>query len=380
MMVAQPLQHTQDRLSTTKPTEHLRWSFFVGAGAGLQDIVPLDELEIPPEARPYLNKRGIYTLNIHTQSLHPLCPAFNLGVSYHINARWRVSLRGSNQNIMQENYHAMVFSADALIGYDFLPHPHHTFYVEAGVGGYFTWNRMNYLWKGKDGDGNQIVIDGVPEEIFVDLGHHNTRNLSFPVKFSYQYNLHGSHWLGAFIQGRANPWHADFAPFLAASAGIEYRYTIGYRKQKMPKQAVTHHRHPYIIQHDTVYIPQVVERVIRDTVYIHTAQDSVAVNAPANPCEDNVKWVLFEVDQHVLPPYEEDLLMNYDFSDVRSVSVTAYTCGLGSKVRNQRLAKQRLDTIVRLLRQRGVSIESWHLDNSKDVTPRFRSVKIELNK
>lgn len=367
----------------TAQTTHPTWSFYIGVGAGLQDIVPLRDIDIPEAAKPYLNKRGIYSLNIPVENDSPWSPNFYLGASYNFHPRWRVSLQGGNQNIMQENYHAMVFSADALVGYDFLPHPHHALYLEAGFGGYFTWNKMGYLWKGKDGDGNQIVIDGVPEEIYVDLGRNDTRNLSIPLKASYQYNVFGPYWVGAYVQGRVNFLHERFAPLTTASAGIELRYTLGHTKQKVEKRE---HRSiiPAIftrqrVIHDTIYVPQVCERIVHDTVYVEVPH-YVEVTPTAALEDDLEKWVYFEVAKYDLPPYEAELLMHYDFSQVKSVSITAYTCGLGTERANRVLAERRLDTVVRLLRQRGVTIESQQCINSADVTPRFRSVKIEITK
>lgn len=363
----------------TAQTTHPRWSFFVSGGAGLQDIVPLSNLTIPDEAKGYLNKRGIYSLNIPTQACSPWSPAANIGVSYNANARWRFTLHAGNQNIMQQNYHAMVFSSDVLAGYNLIRHPHHTFYTEVGIGGYFSWNSMNYLWKGKDGDGNQIVIDGVPEEIFVNLGRHDTRNVSLPVKLSYQYNLHGHHWLGTFVQGRVNPFHEDFAPLHTASAGVEYRYTIGYTKKKMAHKPSTRRTPSIVLRHDTIYIERIVERVVErivhDTIYV----EMPVLATPTQQARAKAEWVFFDLSQHVVPPYEQERLQNLDFSGVRSVSITAFTCGLGSEKFNQRLARQRLNAVARLLQARGVTINRQDIFVSSDVSPRFRSVKIEFN-
>lgn len=362
-------------------TAHPTWSFYIGAGVGLQDIVPLRNIAIPEAAKPYLNKRGIYSLNIPVENDSPWSPSFSFGVSYNFHPRWRVSLQGGNQNIMQENYHAMVLSADALVGYDLVPHPHHALCLEAGFGGYFTWNKMGYLWKGKDGEGNQIVIDGVPEEIYVDLGRNDTRNLSLPLKASYQYNVFGPYWAGAYVQGRANFLHERFAPFSTAAAGIELRYTLGYTKQRMEKRD----RRPVIpavftrqcVIHDTIYTTQARERIVHDTVRVEVPRP--AEGAPAAAADEVLEtWVFFEVAQSVLPPHEAELLMHCDFSHATAVALTAYTCGLGTERSNRDLAERRLDTVATLLRQRGVNIVSQQCVNATEVTPRFRSVRIEI--
>ena len=349
--------------------ERRPWSFYIEGGAGIQQLAELQDIPIPEgDAKAYLNKRGIYSLNITTGIEKPVVPNINIGVSYtpqqFLQGRSRVSLHLGNQNISQKIYHATVASAEMLLGYDFLSHPHHDLSLELGAGVYATFNRMNYTWRGLDGDGNQIYVDGIPEQITVDLGWHNTAQLSLPLRVSYTYNIKGHHWLGGYAQGRYIPKHDSYVPSLTASAGIQYRYTLG-KKQKYVKPVREPKHSGYIVRVDTVYL--------RDTVHLH---DTVYVDRPAEKLTP--LYILFETGSSTLTDYESIHLQTMKFPANAVVDLTGFACAKGATELNEKLALKRLETVKKVLEGRGVKVNSVTTKISEYAAPNFRAVEIKF--
>ena len=294
-----------------------------------------------------------------------MVPNFNIGASYtpqnFLQGRSRASLHLGNQNISQKSYHASVTTAEVLFGYDFLSHPHHDLTVELGAGLYATSNKMIYTWRGLDGDGNQIYVDGVPEQISLDLGCHNTVQPSFPLRVSYTYNIKGHSWIGGYVQGRCIPRHDTYVPTLTASVGIQYRYTLGKTKQSYvkPVREPRPRRSDYSVRVDTVFL--------HDTVY---------VDRPAE--KPGPVYILFEIGSSALTKYEDVHLKNMQLPANTVVELTGYACALGDTEFNGKLALKRLETVKKVLETKGIKVNSVQTKVSEFEAPNFRAVEIRF--
>ena len=352
--------------ATAAAQEREPWSFYIEGGLGIQPLVQLQGIPIPEgNAQTYLNKRGIYSLDITTGIEKPVVPNINIGVSYapqsFLQGRSRVSLHLGNQNISQKSYHASVITAEALFGYDFLSHPHHDLTVELGAGLYAASNRMIYTWRGLDGDGNQIYVDGVPEQISVNLGQHISVLSSLPLRISYTYNIKGHSWVGGYVQGRCIPGHDTYAPAFTASVGIQYRYTLGKTKQNYvkPVREPRPRRSDYSVRVETV--------ILHDTVYVDRPAETLGS-----------MHILFEIGLSSLTKYEKIRLQSMELPANAVVDLTGYAWAFGNTGLGEKLASKRLEAVKKVLESRGVKVNSVKTELSEFAAPNFRAVEIKF--
>lgn len=337
------------------------WSFYGNLGVGFSKAVTLEGLHLPEEDMQYFKSRGI-TPSIMTEGRTSAVPAFMVGASYYFDM-FRVSLEVGSQYVNQSNYHARNFITDAMFGYSTLK-GNHELNIDLGLGYYALRNNYVYNWKGVDANGNQLYDNDVPEQRTVYLGNHDVNTLTIPLKLSYLYNFYGRHWIGAYLQGRYNCASEAFCPKFSASAGIEYRFTLGKTKKKSTPKVVTRTKYIYVEKTQYLFVSRPVEEVAK-----------LQVPKRRILSED----ILFEINSPELTETAMNILNSLDLNNVTFIELIASTCSRGTDRKNDKLGHQRLNVVTDYLRESGYTGEiKGEISHNASPDPDWRSVLIKI--
>jgi len=341
------------------------WSFYGNVGIGFNSKVTLEGLRIPEEDMQYFKSRGL-TPNILTSAgSTSAVPAFMLGASYYFMDMFRASLELGSQYVNQSNFHARNFTMDAMFGYTFSPiGENHEFNVDLGLGYYALRNNYVYSWKGVDSKGNQLYNNGIPEQRTIYLGNHDVNTLTIPLKLSYLYNFYGRNWIGVYAQGRVNMASDAFCPRVAASVGIEYRFTLGRTRKKSEPKVITRTQYVYVEKNNYMFISR--------------PEEPKRLEAPRKN-RTITQDILFELNSSELTETSLSVLHGLEFEGVSKIEITASTCSRGTVHKNDELAAERLEVVTQCLRDLGYTGEIvGKTSHSQSPDPDWRSAFIKL--